>query len=232
VAADTYRRIVVGTDGSDSADRAVAQAAWLSRRLGAELLVSHAYATPSDPHEARTVGASILRDACGRLDHGPPPKARLREGDAAAALVGVAREEEADLIVVGNRGLGSRRVLVGTVAAKVIGTAPCDVLVAHTSDRRPPAIASLLTGTDGSPTAAVAESVGTALADALGARHETVRITGEDPALGLVRLCAERGADVVVVGNKGLVGARRFLTSVPSRVARRAACHVLLVKTT
>ncbi|HEX2024949.1 MAG TPA: universal stress protein [Actinomycetota bacterium] len=227
----TYRRIVVGTDGSDSADRAVVQAAWLCRRLGAELLVSHAYSTPSDPHEGRTVGASILRDACGRLD-GPAPKARLREGDAASALVGVAHEEDADLIVVGNRGLGTRRVLVGTVAAKVIGTAPCDVLVAHTSDRRPPEIASVLTGTDGSPTAAQAEAVGMGLAEALGAGHESVQVTGEDPAEGLARLATERGADVVVVGNKGVIGARRFLTSVPSRVARGAPCHVLLVKTT
>jgi nucleotide-binding universal stress UspA family protein len=227
----TYRRIVVGTDGSDSADRAVVQAAWLCRRLGADLLVSHAYAARSDP-AGRTVGASILRDACGRLDHGPPAQARLRQGDAASALVGVAREEDADLIVVGNRGLGTRRVLVGTVAAKVAGTAPCDVLVAHTTARRPPQITSVLTGTDGSPTAAHAEAVGTALAEALGAVHETVRISGEDPGEGLVRLCAERGAELIVVGNKGLVGARRFLNSVPSRVARRAPCHVLLVKTT
>jgi nucleotide-binding universal stress UspA family protein len=228
----TYRRIVVGTDGSDSADRAVAQASWLCRRLGADLLVSHAYAARSDPAEGRTVGASILRDACGRLDRGPPAQARLRQGDAASALVGVAREEDADLIVVGNRGLGTRRVLVGTVAAKVAGTAPCDVLVAHTTHLRPPHITSVLTGSDGSATAAHAEAVGTALADALGAEHETVRISGEDPADGLVRLGAERGAELIVVGNKGLVGARRFLTSVPSRVARRAPCHVLLVKTT
>jgi len=57
-------------------------------------------------------------------------------------------------------------------------------------------------------------------------------VTGEDPAAGIVRAAAERAVDLVVVGNKGLTGARRFLTSVPSKVARRAPCHVLLVKTT
>jgi nucleotide-binding universal stress UspA family protein len=229
----TYRRVVVGTDGSDAADRAVGHAAWLCRRLGAELLVSHGYGGGGrDAAEDRRLGTSVLRDACARIGQAPVPTAHLRQGDAADALVSVARQERADLIVVGNRGLGTRRVLMGTVAAKVAGSAPCDVLVAHTSRPRGLGVDRVVIGSDGSATAQRAEAVAVALADALGAERETVRVTGEEAAGALVRMAQDRAADLIVVGNKGLVGARRFLTSVPSRVARRAGCHVLLVKTT
>jgi nucleotide-binding universal stress UspA family protein len=228
----TYRRILVGTDGSDSADRAVAHAAWLAGAVGAELLVSHAFGGPDDPEEGRNVGASVLRDACARIGTSPSPKAVLRQGDAANSLVSVAREEEADLIVVGNRGLSGRRVLMGTVPAKVAGHSPCDVLVVNTTDTRKPGCTRMLIGTDGSATADRAEARGTSLAQALDAATDVLRVTDEEPAEGLVKAAAERAADLIVIGNKGITGARRFLTSVPSRVARGARSHVLLVKTT
>jgi nucleotide-binding universal stress UspA family protein len=228
----TYRRILVGTDGSDSADRAVAHAAWLAGALGAELLVSHAFGGPDDPEEGRNVGASVLRDACARIGTSPSPKAVLRQGDAADALVSVAREEDVDLIVVGNRGLSGRRVLMGTVPAKVTGRSPCDVLVVHTTHSREPGYTRVLIGTDGTATANRAEARGSSLAQALEADADVLQVTEEEPAEGLVHAATDRGADLIVIGNKGITGARRFLTSVPSRVARGARCHVLLVKTT
>jgi len=228
-----YRRIVVGTDGSDSATLAVAHAAWLAGALGADLIVTHAYKeAPEDTGSLRNLGASVLRDACARVaDVGPRPL--LRTGEAADALVGLARQEGADLVVVGNRGLGTRRVLMGSVPGRVAQRAPCDVLIAHTTGEVPEAAyRRVLLATDRSPTAERAAAAGSALADALGAEREELHVTGEDPAAGIVRAAAERAVDLVVVGNKGLTGARRFLTSVPSKVARRAPCHVLLVKTT
>jgi nucleotide-binding universal stress UspA family protein len=229
-----YRLIVVGTDGSDTAGRALGYAAWLARSVGAELQVSHAYGgRRGDRTEERDLGASLLRDAFAGLGLDPAPKPHLREGDAADALVSVAREEGADLIVVGNRGLGTRRVMMGTVPAKVAGRAPCDVLIAHTTAlAAEPACRRVLIGTDGSHTAERAARTGEALADALGAEREVLNVAGEEAAAGLVRAADERGADLLVIGNKGLAGGRRFLASVPSRVARRAPCHVLLVKTT
>jgi nucleotide-binding universal stress UspA family protein len=233
VRAVTYRRVVVGTDGSDSADRALDHAAWLARALGAELLISHAWGGPQEPEDSRQVGSSVLRDACARVAEPPVPRPVLRRGDPANALIAVAGEERADLIVVGNRGLGGRRVLMGTVPARVAGRAPCDVLIAHTAHLdAPPGWARVLIGTDRSPTAERAAATGTALAEALGAEREVLEVTEDEPAAGLVRAASDRGADLIVIGNKGLVGARRFLTSVPSRVARAAPCHVLLVKTT
>jgi len=227
-----YRRVVVGTDGSDSAIRAVRHAGWLAGALGADLIVTHAYPEArQDPASPQRVGASVLRDACAHVSEASPTSL-LRVGEAAGTLVRLAREEEADLIVVGNRGLGSRRVLMGTVPGRVAQRAPCDVLIAHTTEEVPGApYRRVLLATDRSPTADRAVAAGQALADSVGAEAEEIHITEGDPAEGILRAAGERSADLVVVGNVGLTGARRFLASVPSRVARRSPCHVLLVKT-
>lgn len=229
----SYRRIVVGTDGSDSAIRAVRHAGWLAGALGADLIVTHAYAkNPDERDSPQGMGASVLRDACARVSD-VSPTSMLRTGEAAAALVGLARDEGADLIVVGNRGLGNRRVLMGTVPGRVAQRAPCDVLIAHTTEEEPEApYRRVLLATDLSPTAERAVAAGRALADAVGAESEELHITEGDPAEGILQAAEERSANLVVVGNLGLTGARRFLASVPSRVARRSPCHVLLVKTT
>jgi nucleotide-binding universal stress UspA family protein len=65
-----------------------------------------------------------------------------------------------------------------------------------------------------------------------GAQVETHAAT-EDPADAIIRLAEEVKADLVVVGNKGMTGAKRFLLgSVPNKVAHHAPCAVLVVKTT
>ncbi|HEY4947530.1 MAG TPA: universal stress protein [Acidimicrobiales bacterium] len=53
-----------------------------------------------------------------------------------------------------------------------------------------------------------------------------------DPAEVLVRRADEVGADLIVVGSKGMRGTRRILGSVPNSVAHKAGCHVLIAKTT
>ncbi|HYZ10858.1 MAG TPA: universal stress protein, partial [Actinomycetota bacterium] len=164
---------------------------------------------------------------------GASPRPVLRTGEAAGTLVALSREEGADLIVVGNRGLGSRRVLMGTVPGRVAQRAPCDLVIAHTTDERPKEpYRRVLLATDRSATAQRAVAAGRALAQTIGADADEVHVTEGDAAAGILRAAAERAADLVVVGNRGLTGARKYLASVPSRVARRAPCHVLLVKTT
>jgi nucleotide-binding universal stress UspA family protein len=227
-------RIVVGTDGSDSAALAVEHAARLAGTAGAELLVVHVYRT-RDPAEATTprdLGASLLRDVAARHSRGVTVRPLLREGPAADVLVSLAADESAGLIVVGNRGLGRRRVLMGTVPARVAAGAPCDVFIAHTTPVDHPDVGRVLIATDGSPTARRAEATGARWVSVLGAESETLQVSEGDPAEGIVRAATDRRTDLIVVGNKGLTGMRRFLTSVPSRVARHAPCHVLLVKTT
>ena len=51
------------------------------------------------------------------------------------------------------------------------------------------------------------------------------------PAEAIVTVAADRGADLIVVGSKGMRGARRVLGSVPNSVAHSAGCTVLVVKT-
>ena len=53
-----------------------------------------------------------------------------------------------------------------------------------------------------------------------------------DPADVIVRYADEVGADLIVVGSRGMRGTRRILGSVPNRVAHRAGCHVLIARTT
>ena len=65
-----------------------------------------------------------------------------------------------------------------------------------------------------------------------GAKVETHAVT-DDPADSIIQIAEEVHADLVVVGNKGMQGAKRFLLgSVPSKVAHHAPCTVLVVKTT
>jgi nucleotide-binding universal stress UspA family protein len=82
-------------------------------------------------------------------------KTRVVLGRAASVIVDEARRLEADVVVVGSRGLGPfRSALLGSVAAEVVDHSPCPVLVA-----RIPRVSRLVLGTDGSSEAALAEAV-------------------------------------------------------------------------
>jgi nucleotide-binding universal stress UspA family protein len=254
-----FPTIVVGTDGSDSAERALDHVVKLANRTGAEVVVAHAYRRPRHPDAARDLGSSLLRDASARYGEWVFCRTALREGSAADALIEVAREEGDALIATGNRGLGGRRVSIGTVPNRVAHGAPGGVLIVQTIRHVPPEpYGRVLIATDGSPTAARATETGAALAGAVGApvlllhvgdprRGDEVlaralhdldapgvdaQTVEGDPAGRIVEVAEEEGCDLVVVGNRGMTGARRFTGSVPSRVAARAPGHVLVVRTT
>ncbi len=59
-----------------------------------------------------------------------------------------------------------------------------------------------------------------------------IHTRGGDPAEVIIHLADEVGADLIVVGSKGLRGTRRILGSVPNTVAHKAGCHVLIARTT
>lgn len=138
-----FARILVGTDGSDSASTAVAHAAELAKVAGAELIVMHAYPPPrsdvggpfgGDAYPGHEIGKSILADAEKRFAGDATVRTVLREGSAAEAIIDVAEEEKVDLIVVGNKGMtGAKRFLLGSVPNHVAHHAPCTVLIAHTT---------------------------------------------------------------------------------------------------
>jgi len=146
-----FRSIVVGTDGSDTATQAVRQAIDLARAIDAKLELVSAYEpvpaqrlneerrqAPEDlqwainPREDVDVtleaAAELAREAGVRVDLYP------RQGDPADAILDVAEEREADLIIVGNKGMtGAKRFLLGSVPNKVSHHAPCSVLIIRTT---------------------------------------------------------------------------------------------------
>jgi nucleotide-binding universal stress UspA family protein len=146
-----YASIVVGTDGSDTARQAVRQAAELAARLGATLRIVSAYEpVPAGRlrEEAQQVPPDLewmvnpredvdttLRDAAETARAGGvEAETYARQGDPADAILDVAEEQAADLIVVGNKGMtGARRFLLGSVPNRVSHHAPCSVLIIRTS---------------------------------------------------------------------------------------------------
>jgi nucleotide-binding universal stress UspA family protein len=134
-----FKRIVVGTDGSDTAAEAVRQAAELAKMSGAELeVVCAAEPIPDDvsyelgPREE----ANFALEAAARIaaEAGVNMRPHPMEGDPADAILDVAEETGAELIVVGNKGMsGAKRYLLGSVPNKVSHHATCNVFIARTT---------------------------------------------------------------------------------------------------
>jgi nucleotide-binding universal stress UspA family protein len=111
----SVKRILVGTDGSEHAQRAVRWAADLAAGTGAEVVAVHAVGllvttpdgpVPSTPFHDRLL-ASLEGEWTAELRAaGVPVRCRLAEGSAVTALLQAADEEGADMIVVGSRGAG------------------------------------------------------------------------------------------------------------------------------
>jgi maltose/moltooligosaccharide transporter len=143
-----YDRVVVGSDGTPTSLYAVDRAAEVAQAAQAKLVVVTAYrddqaGTASDPAEGmhRDIhGAEAARQALGKSVTGlTRERARYVEqqlvrGDPAQALLDTVGANPANLIVVGNRGLGaSQGQRLGSVPAGVVRNALCDVLVVQTS---------------------------------------------------------------------------------------------------
>ncbi len=145
----TYRNLVVGTDGSVTAQLAVEQAAKLAATEQARLVVVSAYEPAEEPPEvpdrvpeeirwmltdvAQAEGIAERGRDVARAQGVTGIVIRAAEGDPATAILDTAEEFGADLIVVGSRGLGSpAHFLLGSVASRVAHHAPCDVLIVQT----------------------------------------------------------------------------------------------------
>lgn len=140
--------IVVGTDGSETARRAVSEAIRMAKALGAELHVVTAYKAirgakivgapegaakvwaPLPDHLAQTIvddAASAARMA------GVKVQSHMLEKDPGDALLDVAGEVRASLLVVGNQGMSGARRVLGSVPNKISHAAHCNVLIVSTS---------------------------------------------------------------------------------------------------
>jgi nucleotide-binding universal stress UspA family protein len=146
-----FGSIVVGTDGSPTAQEAVRQAIELARTVNATIHLVSAYEPVSEsrlsherqqvPEDAQwmvnareDVDAALKESAEPLEEEGLSVERYAREGDPADAILDVAEEKNADLIVVGNKGMtGAKRFLLGSVPNKVSHHAPCSVLIIRTT---------------------------------------------------------------------------------------------------
>jgi nucleotide-binding universal stress UspA family protein len=140
--------VAVGTDGSGTADKAVEFAIEMAARYEARIVFISAYVpkreselrrerteAPDDMqwqiHPAEDVDAT-LRDCEERAEEkGLRWTSEAREGDAAKVLVELAESNEADVLVIGNKGM--RRKLLGSVPNTVSHNAPCSVMIVKTT---------------------------------------------------------------------------------------------------
>jgi nucleotide-binding universal stress UspA family protein len=145
----SYKTVVVGTDGSDSSLRAVDRAGALASGPDAKLVIATAYFPSHDDSRA----ADVLKDEGYKMSGNAPIYAILREakdrakaagattieekavvGAPVDALVDLAEEVKADLLVVGNVGLSTiAGRLLGSVPANVSRRSKIDVLIVHTT---------------------------------------------------------------------------------------------------
>jgi nucleotide-binding universal stress UspA family protein len=141
------RRIVAGTDGSETADRAVREAAGLARATGARLVLVSAFSELHPYRERLQSGAregeidlekvsdEVLQRAASAIgDVAPEVETVSRQEDPDEVLANVAQEQGAQLIVVGDRGLTAvKRFLLGSVSNKLAHHAPTDILIVRGS---------------------------------------------------------------------------------------------------
>ena len=131
-----YTNIVVGAHKSETARRAV-EAAQLARALGAHLHLVGAYPKDGGPIDGKDTPGRA--DAERNLDAMVPAAGSQKftthalPGDPAKAILSVAKEVGADLIVVGNKGMRGKGRYLGSVPNDIAHQAPCAVLIVSTT---------------------------------------------------------------------------------------------------
>jgi nucleotide-binding universal stress UspA family protein/nitrite reductase/ring-hydroxylating ferredoxin subunit len=255
-----YRRILLATDGSASAETPEEIAASLAKATKGAVTIVHAYADAARAPAAVERAERILSGA------GVKHEVVLTGDEPAEAVITQADTRDAEVIVIGSRGLLRDEQVFGSVVKRVAQRAPCDVLLTRARDQaeRPPGgmpYQRMLIATDGSATADRAARKGFALARRLHADVGLVFVghprTGElilrdtvatnsggtdpepktmirdgEPGQAIIAAAEEEGFDLVVVGNRGMTGARAaLLGSIPLTVAQYAAADVLIART-
>jgi nucleotide-binding universal stress UspA family protein len=132
--------IVVGTDGSDTAERAVDRAGAIARAFGVTVHVVSVYSDDRTPlvgsgrQGDRAHAQQYIDRAQERLaKQGVESEAHLSNQEAGRALVAIADEQRAQMIVVGNRGMTGPKRVLGSVPNHVSHHAHCDVVIVRTT---------------------------------------------------------------------------------------------------
>ncbi len=139
-----FKRIIVATDLTPASEPAVLEAALLAKENGAALLIAHVYQAPS-VSQAQSVASGVYEEwdrniraeIEGKLGvlvenvakDGVKAETLVLTGHPYEAIVEAAKLNDADLVVLGTHGRkGVARFFLGSVAARVISTAPCPVM--------------------------------------------------------------------------------------------------------
>lgn len=137
---EARKSIVVGTDGTETAERAVDRAGEIALAFDATVHVVSAYSDDRTP----LVGAGRQGDRAHAQQHvdrarerlakqGVESEAHLSNQEAGRALVATADEQRAQMIVVGNRGMSGAKRVLGSVPNYVSHHADCDVVIVRTA---------------------------------------------------------------------------------------------------
>lgn len=251
-----FTRVLVGVDGSNEAIEAARQAAILADGplvlLGVYdsaswIIGATGTCVPEDfDHRRHTRAAEALergRDVLGQSDDVTGMVVRGCPWDA---LIQQAERGRHTVVVLGSHGTTrARGIVAGSTVTELVHKAPCSVLVARGSARRPRRI---VVGVDGSPESARAYAVARDLAERFGSHlRPIVDHGGDDVDLDLVRAITGESVtetthepvralvgasgivDLVIVGSRGLHGLKA-LGSVSERVAHQALSSVLVVR--
>jgi nucleotide-binding universal stress UspA family protein len=252
-----FSRVLVGVDGSPESSEAVRQAAMLANSAEALTLLAAWRLEPpivtpmtilpaydGEEEAARGEAEDAVRAAQQQL---PSARTIVVRDFAAQALIDEIERARSTLVVVGSHGQARTvGILTGSTATQLLHDAPCSVLLARSMRDFPRRIA---VGVDGSPESAAAHAVACQLAErfdgdltvvvAEGGKRLDVagvsliagdgfHVIRDEPVPVLVAASAD--ADLLVVGSRGLHGIKS-LGSVSERVAHRAECSTLIVRT-
>jgi len=134
-----FQRVLVATDGSKQCKPAVERAIDFARSYGGDITVVSIVDVPAEFYaEAPQVVEDLVHKAKGYVEEvkkqaetsGVKVESFVKEGEAYQAIVDLAKDRDVNIIVMGSHGrTGLKRLLMGSVAEKVIGYAPCPVLV-------------------------------------------------------------------------------------------------------
>jgi nucleotide-binding universal stress UspA family protein/nitrite reductase/ring-hydroxylating ferredoxin subunit len=251
-----YRKILVGVRETPTSAVALKAAAQLAGRLGSKLVAL--YVSDGTGPAPFSVLEAAERTAA---EQEVPIEVEHRRGDPADTIMATSVELGADLLLIGDHGMGeARRFTLGGIPDQVAHHSPIDILVVRTTrrDRPPLPYRNVLIGVDGSFTANQAAARGSDLAAAIGARTTLVyvgdpligdivlrdtaarlgsidigrEVRRGNPAAEIARQATTGGHDLIVIGNKGMVGSARYLRRVvPNQLAHEAPVDTLICKT-
>lgn len=138
-----FKNILLAFDGSECSSKALVYAGSLAEQYGAALWLVHVFPQTSDIlgyedfeklyAKRKSAGQAVVDEALQKLDQTKlKVQTELLEGPEADSILKAAENLQADLIVMGTRGLGAvKELLLGSVSRKVLHLASCPVMVVH-----------------------------------------------------------------------------------------------------